>query len=1388
MVRPLRGRAIRAAARVFLKEDGMRFSRCLRSVMRAAAVVVAVSTAITTMANARPRPKPGQGFRLFSSALTIIEANRVQCRVSSDGQLCATGSSTVGGGIWPKGTADQYVFAGGLQVGGVVDPTQSKSTNGFAGDTAGAFFYNTSGTSNGTALRPIFASVDPADVLAWPTEARVPCSDPATTTIPGGLPPETIARCQTNGVGGDPTGDLFDPALQGTISASQGDHWLVYWEGDPSNLASRKHPLGILVETRALAWNFPTGNEDILYFVFTFYNVTSANPDDYLGIRESIRPFIQQKGKDFQALNIAKYGIALPEAGYLIKDIFVDVVNDMDVANANANYAGVNVPFALGYTYENDFSASAARALGWTFDPAIFGSSPFFEGVGFVGVKYLKSPINPATGEEVGLSLFGTFSNSVGSLTDPNDDKQLYRYMTGHLLPTDGVCSLNPDAAKICSVNLDSPNDMRIYQSSGPFDLGPGQFGSIVAAYIFAPPVADGNCPGAGCDVKAADGGDASRLTILGDPARMAAGVNQIDRMSGVRTGPGLNTDVNGDDKIDQNEMAFVPGSLVGKALVAQNVFDTRFLLPFSPEAPNFFLVPGDNQVTVLWTPSNTETTPDPFFVVASNPLKSDGTINTLYDPNFRSTDVEGYRVYRGRTSNPSQLTLIAQFDFAPDPATGKGIYNDFRGVINPDKDCAPELAITTTCPVAFETPPAGTAFTISNPVDLTGPVTQVKPGDRVALASGSAQVLPGKLDTAFADISHGSRIGTGVSTDLNDGGVPYAFTDEGVRNSVRYFYAVTAFDINSLVSGPSSLESGRIAKPVTPVASPSNVALADLTFGVFGDDGTDLTQEAVSFSIDENTGRFNGPPPPTTSIGATFQPLVRALLPAVNLTARVDSMRVRALGAAYPGDGIAAFDCQGKENGQGLCMQYFITFDKDGTISSSNTVVNQPILTPVFADPISVEAPAGQVPINPEPAALVKFGIPTGATTFNASLSLDVGQHGQWSAGENFNGRRSLNSISPGGSRWFEGANETLDDPTYSIRVGHLTGVDTILAPLSHIDQDPVTPDVQAPGLISVCMQAYLYTITPFGRQADMEVTWGDGGAIASVRDVTHHIDIPFKETPQGSWGFVPDADGNGKIDWIDINFVEDVSQAVNEITFCNADNVDPALTLPAPGAGAKLTQTAVVSPTSIIDNTTDPAATTTTGQGFGLYIAGHFHIFQLTGGALPAAGTKWTLRSHSGTVRASKAPETTNPSGYSFTPIVSSPAIPGLEVRFTVPAATEVLAAVKGDLSGVHTVPDPYYVRSAFESSTDQKILKFVGLPQDAIVRIYSASGVLVRILEHHSGTYDPTSGSQGSEIQWDLRNRNNQVVASGVYFYHVEAGDARRVGRFTVVNFAQ
>src|SRR5215207_8285374 len=147
----------------------MLFSRCQR-VLTGAVLAVLALCAMTSEAVAKP--KPGRGFRLFASAQNIFVVNRVQCRVFSSGQICATGSSTVGGGIWPRGTADQYVFGSGINIAGVIE-AGDKSVNGFAGDTAGGFFNNTGGGDNGQEVRPIFASADAADAAAWPDAARV---------------------------------------------------------------------------------------------------------------------------------------------------------------------------------------------------------------------------------------------------------------------------------------------------------------------------------------------------------------------------------------------------------------------------------------------------------------------------------------------------------------------------------------------------------------------------------------------------------------------------------------------------------------------------------------------------------------------------------------------------------------------------------------------------------------------------------------------------------------------------------------------------------------------------------------------------------------------------------------------------------------------------------------------------------------------------------------------------------------------------------------------------------------------------------------------------------------------------------------------------------------
>ena len=129
-------------------------------------------------------------------------------------------------------------------------------------------------------------------------------------------------------------------------------------------------------------------------------------------------------------------------------------------------------------------------------------------------------------------------------------------------------------------------------------------------------------------------------------------------------------SDANGDGRIEPEEVQTGPYSLLHKAQVAQAVFQNRFLVPEAPEPPLFFAVPGDGKVTIAWEKSNTEAIGDPYFQVSSD------VTTTLYDPNYREFDVEGYRIWRGRSQ--ANMKVIAQFDYA-----GAGnTMTDFTGIV----------------------------------------------------------------------------------------------------------------------------------------------------------------------------------------------------------------------------------------------------------------------------------------------------------------------------------------------------------------------------------------------------------------------------------------------------------------------------------------------------------------------------------------------------------------------------------------------------------------------------------------------------------------------------------------------------------------------------------
>ena len=96
-----------------------------KGVLVAALLALVASVALPHRASAEPEPgAKKKGFRLFARALGAMTVNRVYCGMASDGQICvdSTNSSTIGGGFWPKGTPDQYIFNSGLQVSGIIGP------------------------------------------------------------------------------------------------------------------------------------------------------------------------------------------------------------------------------------------------------------------------------------------------------------------------------------------------------------------------------------------------------------------------------------------------------------------------------------------------------------------------------------------------------------------------------------------------------------------------------------------------------------------------------------------------------------------------------------------------------------------------------------------------------------------------------------------------------------------------------------------------------------------------------------------------------------------------------------------------------------------------------------------------------------------------------------------------------------------------------------------------------------------------------------------------------------------------------------------------------------------------------------------------------------------
>ncbi len=1285
---------------------------------------LAAAVALPSVAHAGPDPEAKRSdagrYRLFAGNLGAITINRIYYGLNSRGEVGvdSLNSSTIGGGFWPKGTGNQYMFNSGLQVAGIIQG--AKPANPWAGDTTGGMFFDASGLrQHGTSVTELYNATNPVDVANWPQAAYVPQ--------------------------GDASEELFDPLLRGRVTASQGDVWWISSEADPGLNAARPHPLGVVAEYRVMGWNFPSGNEDLVYLIITFYNITSLNQADYTQYRPGLRELLYEQAQQFHALNNATFTVDLPDAGYTIDPFYAAFAADPDVTNsAGVNFSSVNLPFAMGYAYHADFP----RAAGWTFSPNIFGA-PFFPGAGFVGIKYLKSATGPGK-----INLFSNTTNG-GAFSDPNSAVRLYKYMSGDVTPADGVACNQGDVqvTRICFIQDATPADIRLMESSTPFALEAGQSASIVVSYIHAAPV---QIPGYVGGTRVLPG-DPTRLS---DATLLQQGANRIDSLMGFKG----YADDNADDQVQQGEMRTVPGSLLGKALTAQTIFDNKFLLPFAPAAPDFFLIPGNGQVTVVWRPSGSETEGDPYFQVASQassvpPGGGAPVPNALYDANYRNFDVEGYRIYRGRSDTPTGLKLIAQYDYAGTS------FSDFTGqVADPARGskCAPELGVTGSCAGVFSTPAPGVQLTKHVDYPISGNLVQVRIGDRTTLASGD--VINLAADTAVVGQ------GTGFPA-LDDTGIPFAFVDPEPRNGLNYFYAVTAFDVNSISStgaGNTSLESARVTKRVQPRTSAGNYANdATITQGVFGRRGL-LTDQVVP-SLDPATGKFSKAFPPTNAVSLSLAAFVKEILTEPGEVAiTVDSMTPTSFAAASTYDATFYYTISAQAGNVSLAIPMHLS-------STSGTASTAGAFDALTADP----------------TLAARYGAPAGAFGIGGSYSIDYPSgyyQGVKSRGcvNGVSGFTSFPICDANGPRWFMGTDNStmMDNPnaanTAAFRTGTartdfnnvggpLDGVTTIYRPMAYNDYTSSFRDVEA-------------VLSAFQSAADYRVYWGEGGHIDSVIDVTHDVVVPFRaDKLSATWGILnQSATQNGAVYY----------DQRSELTVTDIGCFEPIKSLNpggirCTGASPQLSETAVpgaIAYGSASSTAVDRTAPTAAGQGFVFYLKGQPFMFELAGG-VPAAGTVWTMRDYTGAISGGvQAAGDGGPQSYSAVGMPRPFTAIGSSVKFAFELTNAVGPSTGATLANVHTVPDPYYVTSPFEATTTSKIIKFVNLPEVATIRIYTASGVLVRMLQHASTAF-------GGEETWDVRNRNNQFVASGVYFYHVTAENGETtVGRMTIINYAQ
>ncbi len=479
-------------------------------------LIVTISLVISSVSFARTAENPWRPGRL----LDFKWYGKNQWRMS------ITNYGTFGygigraGGEWPRGSGNYYIYGAGIWVGCMPSRTETLVTCGYNPSSGASEFTpgaweNAPGGYSARSFERVYIYPEdwPPNPLDFPESMRDSFETPLRIPVSGA---DTLV------------GYLY-PIPRKTTSSY--DAWTVLNDRDPDRHTTPKIPIGVEIYQTVFAWNLPW-NRDIVFFIYNVKNMTSDT----------------------------------------LKRLYLGMACDADIGGANddmcglllrkyvKNRQGTDSVFAdnVGYVWDNDFDEGWATPPGYVgFDflqsPYAYNDGIDNNGNGIIdeGPDGLDNNGNglidePAELEQLGMVSFKMFTLQAG---DPVTNYTQYLAMSGY-----NYWETPPVYSPFDSIDP-APNDKRFLQSTGPFNLAPGELATITIA-------------------------------VMAAPSNPVGGVGDLYQL-------GLTS------------------------AAAQAAYDNFWIMPEAPPSPNLTLIPGEGRITLIWDNAS-EQARDGFYTLAA--------------------------------------------------------------------------------------------------------------------------------------------------------------------------------------------------------------------------------------------------------------------------------------------------------------------------------------------------------------------------------------------------------------------------------------------------------------------------------------------------------------------------------------------------------------------------------------------------------------------------------------------------------------------------------------------------------------------------------------------------------------------------------------------------